>query len=276
MNLTVPIDPGTLHENRRVLVGLPWYKSANPLTSFSLLAMMDRQRMAVSLGFGDAFIAHSRNKLATKFLSTDFEWLVMVDDDMVLPIGDAGWFNGHTGLNLPDRFAGLHTFDRLLSHGKTIVGATYFGRWRAGHPVFEGGKQMEPLLRKRGPLDEIRPVRWVGTGCILIHRSVFLDIEKAFPFLSREANDGNGQWFTSSEHDLYSAAEKILDRGPNQTVEEITRELEAARLKAKRHSVLGTGEDVQMCIRATQAGHQPFVDLGLWCGHVGGCVYPIR
>lgn len=271
---TVAVNPEVLHENRKVLVALPWYKSASPLTTFSLLAMMDRSRMAVSLGFGDAFIAHSRNKLATQFVNTDFEWMLMVDDDMVIPFGNAEWFNSHTGFRLKPEFAGLHTIDRLLSHGKTIVGGMYFGRWRAGHPVFAEGKQMEDHLRKHGPMNEVRPTRWVGTGCTLFHRSVFLDIEKAFPFLSRKANEGTGQWFTSSEHDLNSAVDDILD-APKQTAEQMVRKLREAKTKSGVHSSLGMGEDVQLCIRATQAGHQPHIDLGLWCGHVGGCVYPI-
>jgi hypothetical protein len=100
---------GTSREGRHLFVALPWYKSASPLTTFSLLAMADRSRMAFGLGFGDAFIAHSRNKLATQFVNSTLEWMLMVDDDMVLPFGDAAWFNGTTQFRLDDKFAGLHT-----------------------------------------------------------------------------------------------------------------------------------------------------------------------
>lgn len=269
------IDPAILREGKKVLVGLPWYKSASPLTTFCLLAMADRRTMGFSLGFGDAFIAHSRNKLATQFVNSSMEWLISCDDDMVLPMGDAAWFNGNSGMNLPEKFAGMHTFDRLLSHGKTIVGATYFGRWKKGHPVFAEGQQMEDFLRRNGPVDECRPTRWIGTGCSIFHRTVFLDIERQFPQLSREANGGVGQWFTSSEHDLHKAVEEIEARGPDQDLQQVLRELSAARVKSGIHSSLGMGEDVQCCIRASQSGHQPHVDLGLWCGHVGSFVYPL-
>lgn len=265
-----------LREGRKVLIALPWYKSANPLTTFALLAMADRTKMGFSLGFGDAFIAHSRNKLATQFVNSPLEWMLMVDDDMVLPFGDAAWFNGNSGLKLPDHFAGMHTLNRLLSHGKTIVGATYFGRWKAGHPVFAEGQQMEKLLRAAGPRDEVLPTRWVGTGCTLFHRTAFLDVESRFPHLSRERNGGTGQWFTSSEHDLHQAVEDVINRGPLQDVSEAIAILESALHKSSIHSNMGIGEDVQFCVRATQSGHQPFIDLGLWCGHVGNCVYPIR
>lgn len=270
------IPPETLREGRNVFVALPWYKSASPLTTFSLLAMADRSRMAFGLGFGDAFIAHSRNKLATQFVDSKMEWMLMVDDDMVLPFGDAPWFNGTTGLKLADKFAGLHTLNRLLSHGKTIVGAMYFGRWKSGHPVFSEGKPMEKLLRLAGPRDEIRPTRWVGTGTCLFHRSVFLDVEREFPHLGREQNGGIGQWFTSSEHDLQKAVSIIIERGPDQDIRALLKELEEARHRSSINSANGVGEDVQFCTRATQSGHQPYVDLGLWCGHVGGCIFPIR
>jgi hypothetical protein len=270
------IPPETLREGRNVFVALPWYKSASPLTTFSLLAMADRTRMAFGLGFGDAFIAHSRNKLATQFVDSTLEWMLMVDDDMVLPFGDANWFNGTTGFKLDDRFAGLHTLNRLLSHGKTIAGAMYFGRWKAGHPVFAEGRAMEKLLRSGGPRDEVRPTRWVGTGTCLMHRSVFLDIEREFPQLSRAQNNGVGQWFTSSEHDLDKAVTQIIERGELQDIKQILKELELARAKSKVNSVHGIGEDVQFCIRATQAGHQPYVDLALWCGHAGSCIFPLR
>jgi hypothetical protein len=32
---------------------------------------------------------------------------------------------------------------------------------------------------------------------------------------------------------------------------------------------LGSGEDVSFCLRAAAAGHQPHVDMGLVCGHIG-------
>lgn len=269
------VDQAALREGRRVFVALPFYKSASPLTTFSLLAMADRSRMAFGLGFGDAFIAHSRNNLTTQFVNSSCDYMLMVDDDMILPFGDAKWFNNSTGLNLPEEFAGMHTLNRLLSHGKTLVGALYFGRWRAGHPVFAEGKQMEQLLRSRGPRNEVRPTRWVGTGVCLFHRSVFLDIEKQFPQLSREANSGTGQWFTSSEHDLQKAVGAIVDRGPGQDPAAMIEELVRAQKLSTVHSSPGMGEDVQCCIRATQSGHQPHVDLGLWCGHVGNFCYPL-
>lgn len=268
-------------ESRKVLIALPWYRSACPLTAFALATIMDRRRFGVSLSFGDAFVVHARNKLATQFLSTTFEWMLMLDDDMIFPFGNAEWFNEHTGLGLPEAFAGIHTIDRLLSHEKTLIGATYFGRSPGAKPVFADGAKLQELILKRGPEDRIVPTRWVGTGCLLIHRTVFLDIEKKFPHLSRNENNGNGQWFTSSEHDLHSAVDEAIDilsagGDPEVLRHKVTERLVEGQHKSSVHSVLGMGEDVQLCVRATQAGHTPFVDLGLWAGHVGSAVYPLQ
>lgn len=264
--------------DKKVTILLPWYKTSSPITTFALLGLLDKARMAVMLNFDDAFVAHARNKLSDNFLSTKSQIALMVDDDMVIPWGNAAWHNQFSGFNLPDQFAGLNTVDRLLSHRKTLVGALYWGRRPGGRPVYAEGRNDKEFLR-RGPHDECRPTRWVGTGCMLIHRSVFEDIEKKFPHLARNSEGKGGNWFTSSEHDLKEGAFKVLDVLDDESASvaarvaksrEMLRDLQA---KTQAHSKLGTGEDVQFCIRAAQAGHQPHVDLGLVCGHIGSKVY---
>lgn len=277
----VPIPETLFREGKTLLLALPFYKTASPLTMFSLLALMDRSKMGVSLGFGDAFIIHSRNKLATQLVNSSLEWMFFVDDDMILPFGDAKWFNANTDLRFTEEFAGVNVINRLMSHKKTLIGVTYFGRWRKGPPVFAEGKALEASLRRDGPRNEIRPTKWIGTGGLLIHRSVLLDIEKRFPHLSRDENKGVGQWFSPSEHDLKNAVSEVKEvlEGSISDAAKVLRVLEllrAAEARARAHSGLGTGEDVSFCVRAAQAGHQPFIDLGCWAGHVGSCVYPIR
>lgn len=265
----------------RVCILLPFYKTTNPVTAFSLMTLLDKSRMTVMLQYGDAFIAHSRNTLAERFLKTTCEWAVTFDDDMLLPCGNAKWFNTFSGFSLPDRFAGLHTVDRLLSHNKTLVGGLYWHRNASGRGVYHGAKEDEAWLRT-GPHDTLKPVKWVGTGAMLIHRTVFEDIEKKFPNLARDADGKRGHWFSSSEHeqrDAISRMDQVL-ANPQMSpearcakVQEIIRESEA---RSRNNSGLGAGEDVAMCIRAAQAGHQPYVDCGLICGHIGTHVYGPR
>lgn len=265
-----------MFEGKKVCIAAPWYKTSEPRTAFSIMALLDRNKTAVMLDFGDAFIAHSRNKLANQFLKSNMEWMLTIDDDMVLPFGNAGIFRSFTGFNFPDKFAGLNSIDRLLSHGKTLVGALYFGRWAHGKPVYAEGSESakEEAFVRRGPHDMCKPCRWVGTGAMLIHRTVFTAIEAQFPHLARNADGTGGNWFTSSEHDLAKAVTEALaaiDRCEDiHVVREI---LQRGQNLSRRFSGLGTGEDVVFCHRAAQAGHQPHVDLGLVCGHTGSYCY---
>lgn len=272
MSNLAPVSPDLLREGRKVFIALPWYRSASPLTTVALLNLFDKSCMGISISYGDAFIVHARNKLASRFLDSKFEWMLTIDDDMVLPCGNAEWFNQYTGMNLKPEFAGMNTLDRLLSHGKTLIGATYFGRRPGGPPVFAEGVQRGPAMLKAGPKDEIIPCKWVGTGCLLVHRTVFEAVEQKFSHLSRAANRGTGQWFTSSEHDLHQSIDQALNQEDLPKAKEI---LKQGIHRARIHSGLGMGEDVQFCVRATQSGHQPHVDLGLWCGHIGPANYPV-
>lgn len=265
---------------KRVFVACPWQKNVHPVTAFCVSQLLDKRRTSSALNYGDAFVAHTRNSLADHFLKSEFDWLLTVDDDMLVPFGHAEWFRMFTGWsNYPDPFASFNALDRLMSHGKTLVGAVYFGKNPRGIPVFsEGSNQQEADYIRRGPYDICKPTRWVGTGCMLIHRSVFTDIEKKFPNLARGADKKGGQWFTSSEHtamDWIRRTREMLTTGA-MTGEKALRALEmlvTAEAEAKAKSNLGLGEDVQFCVRAKEAGHTPHVDLGLICGHLGHCVY---
>lgn len=278
--MTPPAEQTPFIEGRKIFVALPSYKTMHPKTAFSLLSLFDRRRMAASLDYGDAFIAHSRNKLADHFLQSGLEWMLTVDDDMILPAGNAAVYRSFIGREVPDQFAKLNTIDRLLSHGKTLVGALYFGRWAHGRPVYAEGaddKAEEAWVRK-GPHDICKPTRWVGTGCLLIHRRVFLDIEAKFPALARKGATG-GQWFTSSEHDLKKAADACLDIvkdvtiAPEERLRRVQENLDLGTRLSGRNAGLGVGEDVIFCRRALQSGHQPHVDCGLLAGHAGEKVY---
>lgn len=264
----------------KVFLALPWGKITHPITAFATAQLMDRRRVSTALNFGDAFVAHSRNSIADHFLRSESEYLLMLDDDIVVPFGNAEWYRAHTGWeNYPEPFASFNAIDRLLSHGKTLVGALYKGRYEKANFVYgEGSLPQEREYATKGPYNLTKETRWCGTGCLLIHKKVFLDIEKKFPLLARGADGKGGQYFTSSEHNLADAVmrtRKMLSEGA-MTGEKAMRAyemLESAAADAKSNSKLGMGEDVTFCVRAKAAGHQPYVDMGLRVGHIGHKVY---
>jgi len=262
---------------KRVMLVCPWLKHVHPITSFCVAQLADKRRTSSMLNFGDAFVAHSRNTCADLFLKSDLEWMLTIDDDMLIPFGNSAWFNAHLGFELPEPFSRFNAIDRLLSHGKTLVGALYFGRWKNGWPVYGEGKA-EVEYARAAPHNVCKPTRWVGTGCLLIHRSVYEDIERKFPHLGRGPDGKGGHWFSTSEHHLLDGTHRVynmLGQGP-MTGEKALKAFQMLGENlalAKSKSSLGTGEDAQFCIRAAEAGHQPYVDMGLRCGHVGHHVY---
>jgi len=266
---------------QKVMICLPWLKQTNPITSFCVAQLMDKRRTAAAINFGDAFVAHSRNALADAFLASNLDWQFNIDDDMVLPFGNSTWYRAHTGWSeFPEPFASFHAIDRLLSHGKSLIGGLYFGRTKGSKPVFNEGaaNKIAETDARNTPRNEIKPTKWVGTGGMLIHRSVYEDIEKRFPLLARGPGRVGGQWFTSSEHtamDWINRTSKMLSEGP-MTGEKAAKAHEMlvhATAHAQGKSSLGMGEDVIFCLRAAEAGHQPFVDFGLCLGHIGHYVF---
>lgn len=265
---------------KRVMLVCPWHKNVHPITSFCVSQLADKRRTSALLNFGDAFVAHSRNTCADLFLKSDLEWMLTIDDDMLVPFGNAGWFNAYLGYDLPEPFCSFNAIDRLLSHGKTLVGALYFGRWKDGWPVYGEGKA-EVAYARSAPHNVCKRTRWVGTGCLLIHRSVFEDMEKRFPHLARGADGKGGHWFSTSEHHLLDGVHRVyseLAKGA-MTGEKALKAFESLGgllTEAKAKSSLGMGEDAQFCIRAAESGHAPHVDMGLVCGHIGHTVYGPR
>src|ERR1044071_4400057 len=268
----------------KILVGTPWQKQVCPITALCTAMVTDTRRCASALHWGDAFVAHSRNTLGDLFLNSNCEWMLMVDDDMVIPFGNAQYYRHLTGMNLPEPFASFHTIDRLLSHKKTLVGALYFGR--QGVPGKTNGvyaecvtNPQEAAFAHKGPHNMIKPTKWVGTGCMMVHRSVLEDIEKKFPRLARGPQKKGGHWFTSCEASLLDQLEKLQTQmltGPldgqkaYKAVEFISNML--AQAKAENPN-MEAGEDVSFCLRAAAAGHLPYVDLGLVCGHAGLAIF---
>jgi len=271
-----PAEAVTIY-HKKLMVVLPWWKQVSPITSFCVAQLIDRRRTSSMLNFGDAFVAHSRNSCADVFLQSPCDWFLTIDDDMVVPFGNATWFKAHTGFyDFPEAALGLNAIDRLMSHKKSLVGALYFGRHPHGPPVYNEGaiSPAESAFARKAPHDLIKPTRWVGTGCLLIHRSVFEDIEKKFPRIARGLDGKGGNWFTSTEASLLAqidAVQSKLQTGPmdgNKAYAAMAG-IEDALARAKAENSLGFGEDVSFCMRAAAAGHQPHVDMGLVCGHLG-------
>lgn len=225
-----------------LFVGFPCYKTTNPVTAWCLVAMAkdygDKIRMDMELG--DAMIYHARNELAMRFLASGAKHLLFIDDDMIVPIGRPAFFRSMCRLpqDFPDRAAELNAAARLASHGLGVVGASYFARHANGRPVNSLMNDAEYGRRVSSFHDGVMECQWVGTGCMMIRREVFLDMQQQFPELAPEV-DGAPWNFFHPDTD-------------------------------------GGGEDIAFCRRAAKCGHQPHVDTMLHAQHVGYGVYGLH
>lgn len=231
-------------EGRKVMMLLPVYRTFCADTHFTLFANYAKygpEKLSMEI-IKRTVIHEARNMLIDKFMKTDAETAIMVDDDMILPCGNADLFNGRYGAGVPVRSAGFNAISRLMSHGKDkgIVGALYFGRHDIGQAQCEQGfgKTQEAendKFRKFGYKDLIA-TGWVGTGFIKIERWV---IEKM------KAEIDSGKWeeakpaYAGSWYGYFSP--------------------------------LGTriGEDVSFGRRAKEIGIQSYVDTSLIALHNG-------
>jgi hypothetical protein len=227
-------------EGKQITIALPCYKWTNAATAWTLVAIaldLGKEKVGFDMELGDAMIYHARNKLADRFVKSGREWLLFIDDDVIVPIGRPPWtrYMGRLPVDFPTKVLEQHVVHRLLSHNKTLVGGTYFGRQPGGMPMCSEMHNPVVVGEARSMKDGLRSMDWVATGCMLIHRSVFLDIQKKFPELGPE-EDGRDEW------DYF------------------------------RPSISG-GEDKDFCARARAAGHEVFLDTGLQCLHVGFACY---
>lgn len=237
---TFPVEPipeKALWEGRDVCLCLPWYKETYPNTVLCIMAMWDKTRMRMELRSDDSMITRSRNQLAKRFLDTGCTWSVWFDDDMVFPFGHAGIYMTITNMrHLPQKFLGIHTINRLISHGKTIVGGCYWDRRGGGKLIAGGGNIMKSI-----PSDSLQPVGFVGTGCLAVHRQVFLDIAAKYPDTMHADSLGNESGFFTN----IQTNQRML------------------------------GEDESFAVRANEAGHPSYLDLAVVCGHIGQNVHGI-
>ncbi len=222
---------------RDIMVGFPCYKTTNPVTAFAMIAMaldFGRDKIRFDMSIGDSMVYHSRNRLVEKFLQTDAKYLLMVDDDIIPCIGRPAWMRStvQSAQNVPDLPLQRHIIHRLLNSGKTLIGGAYFGRQEGGKLMCSDQTLAVPAKQYD---DTIAPVNWIGTGCLLIHRSVFDDIKKKYPELATANPDAPFDYFMPMTGHI--------------------------------------GEDVAFCYRAKEAGHMPHIDLGTPVFHVGFKTY---
>lgn len=119
-------------------------------------------------------ISRGRNEIVAAFMDGPCDWLLMIDSDERFTVAD---------------------FDKLVATAHAVerpfVAGLYFGTWTGGGDVYpqpvplifghhENGTMYAPL--NDYPANTVIPVAAAGTGCLLVHRSVFEAIREKATF----------------------------------------------------------------------------------------------
>lgn len=233
----------------KIAILMPTNRAFVPGILKSFAAIYERDKMQLLHPGTDMPLLRARNILAADFLASGCEWALPWDDDVVPPHGDVAF---HRALsenpNFPEKYIKLHPIGRLLQAKKTIVSAVYFSRRKGGRAQFESAfvNKAADDVEHRGPRNAVTRDGWAGLGFCLIHRSVFLDIQKTQP--------------------------ELQIRNP-----ERVRQLGYSWRFFNPLSVTGDdsehSEDCAFFTRAARAGHVTWVDHAVSCIHVGSKGY---
>lgn len=237
-----PLYPKEDLLGNRLAILMPTNRDIKWQTMQSINKLFDSAKMQLHIQPTN-FLIRGRNQLAWKFLQSKCEWSLWVDDDMVLPCGDAGWFKDASAApTFPDAYAGLNAINALLRSGQKFVGGCYFHRQPGGKAQFNEAYTLAETnaVAHHGPRNDVIATRWVGTGCLLVHRSVYVDIAQK-GLADRVSADVEAQ-----QQYRYGFFDPISS---------------------------GIGEDVSFCDRASKAGHQPHVDFAVMPAHIGQSSY---
>lgn len=278
-------SPDDVKGKIRLHISVPTYVNTISLNmdaslKSALNTSMHRDNLEVDFNFtgGDSLIPRVRDKMAAHFLNSNSEWQLQIDDDIVFPYGMgpelaryyANWmspeiFRAFMLEGIFQAALSMNAIDEILRSGikddKKIVGGLYF--WRGGvqnlneaasllPPSDDGSFEIEFKLTPDNYISTDR----LATGFLLIHRSVYEEVEKAFPEL------------------LYDLPQNI----PNKPTcafysPVVTKEVWPTGARKKGPLRFYRSEDYAFAWRAKQVGFDPCLNMNILLGHIGTHIY---
>lgn len=244
-----------LPEGATVMILMPG-RTIGLQTLYCVQSLIEIGRGKITLGepssMYDVFL--NRNRLVHRFLNSGAKWSLLLDPDTILPCEKSEWWKR----NVPaarkwdnPAFSALNAVNRLATHHLTnpahkIVGACYYDRLGRGIPIFANARDNPDMARSlnvSGPRDELVSAgRYAGSGALLVHRQVYLDIMEKVPMKPEDAAALAAADWEGYTYDFFG------------------------KLRYQ-------GDDVSFCERARLAGHQPMIDLAVCAAHIGDYAY---
>ena len=270
----------------RLHLSIPSYSSKVSLLMDSSLKValntsIHRDKLDITSNFagGDSLIPRVRDKMAAHFLSSNAEWQLQIDDDIIFPYGlgpnlaqfYSNWMAQDTfkAFMLEGVFPAalsINAIDEILrsgiQDGHKIVGGLYF--WRGGQSNFNQSASLIPNQKDGGfSVDfKLTPDNYIktdklATGFLLVHREVYEEIAKKFP---DEAHDVPVNVLGKPTQAFYTPM--------------ITEENEFRSDTGKTEKFrFYRSEDYAFAWRAKQCGYEPILNMNLLLGHQGDHIY---
>jgi hypothetical protein len=197
------------------------------------------------LGFtfqADTMIHRSRNMLAKRFLESGCLWSLWLDADIAAPIANPDWYRWITNCeSVPQEYCSYDVLARMLGQSKAVIGGVYASRkWKGSlviQPEINPRTHEDKLLCneiRRGTARGLAEVDWIGFGCALLHREVFLEVQRGFPQLAPQTEIAPWRYFQPEGDE---------------------------------------GEDEAFCRRVRACGIPIWLDTQLICGHIGSMAF---
>lgn len=135
--------------NPNLFIGVPVYGGLDPLFAQALIHYLKTPICPTTLRFnaGDSLVCRARNVLTAEFLKSKCTHLLFIDSDLI--------------------FSGAH-IERLLSHNVPLV-AGFYPKKQDGELAWVCNAHPDHATADATGL---QPVRYIGTGFMLIERSV--------------------------------------------------------------------------------------------------------
>lgn len=231
-----PAYPVNVPQDKQIYVGLPCYggQMTQPFV-MSLIMVLQQSAFIGELDFivNDSLVSRARNTIVGRFLKSPYQWLMFLDVDLQFDIAHIARLWLHATQKKRKIVCGPYAMKRLEP------------MWVVNY--MPGEKPDE---------DGAVKVSESGTGCMLIHRSVFEDMAKAMPEISYETDWNHAGGGGKIEHDFFAVGPYEYKDGP---------------MKGRRRYL---SEDWMFCQRARDIGHDVWADTKIQIRHMGTLVYP--
>lgn len=220
----------------KLFLALPVYGAYNAHFVHSLLQLVAQRpcELVIRPCVGDSLVARARNRLCAEFLASDCTHLLFLDTDLIFSVDHIARLVKHAELSELKVICGLYPKKQLELGWVCNV-------FDEEQPVHEDGLQR---------------VKYAGTGCMLIARSLLNDMRLALPGIEYDPDEGDSPGI---KWDFFATGVRTFEG--------------SAGTPARRRYL---SEDWMFCQRILDLGHDIWMDTQIVLKHVGEMVYPLQ